>query len=58
MFLEEMSDSRCSEAGKKARFGCPLNQTWPGSCKSTVEREFFLSFLKTLKPDGLWLVLS
>ena len=37
-------------------FHLPLYENFPVSCNSTVESEFFLSFLKSWKQDSLWLV--
>ena len=37
-------------------FELPLYESFLVCCNSTLESEFFLSFLKRWKEDGLWLV--
>ena len=37
-------------------FELPLYESFLGCCNSTVESEFFLSFLESWKQDILWLV--
>ncbi len=41
---------------EEMEFELPLYETFLVCCNSTVESEFFLSFLKSWRQDSLWLV--